>query len=363
MDTIGSLPAQRRGPALAAGGGTGNPAFEWFFAGLTSWLVGGLYLDGWAHHRFPDLETFFTPWHGVLYAGFAMLAALFGARLGWSVVKERPLAEALPAGYGLSLLGILVFLAGGLGDMGWHLAFGIETSIDALLSPPHLLLASGGTLIVTGPLRAAWQRTSIGPTPGGWTLAPALISLALTIALFTFFTEYANPFFTPLAGSARRTDPDSVGQAMGVASILIQTAVLMSGLLLLLRRWALPVGSLTLILTITMILGVFPHGEYRFMPAALLTGLISDLLVRTLQPSAFRPRAIRLFACALPTILYSLYFATLIVTEGIWWSIHLWSGSIMLAGIVGWLLSYLAAPPGHPDVRSASHVEPGVMQG
>ncbi len=38
-------------------------------------LVSGLYADGWAHVNVPGLETFFTPWHGVLYGSFALLVA------------------------------------------------------------------------------------------------------------------------------------------------------------------------------------------------------------------------------------------------------------------------------------------------
>src|SRR6266536_4204640 len=38
---------------------------------LTAWLIGGLFLDGWAHNTRPQLETFFTPWHAVFYSGFA----------------------------------------------------------------------------------------------------------------------------------------------------------------------------------------------------------------------------------------------------------------------------------------------------
>ena len=33
------------------------------------WLIGGLFSDGWAHHNVPELEGFFTPWHGALYFG------------------------------------------------------------------------------------------------------------------------------------------------------------------------------------------------------------------------------------------------------------------------------------------------------
>ncbi len=57
-------------------------------------------------------------------------------------------------GYGLSLLGVSIFALGGVSDMIWHMLFGIEVNVDALLSPTHLLLAVGMALIVSGPLRA-----------------------------------------------------------------------------------------------------------------------------------------------------------------------------------------------------------------
>ncbi|GAA3288593.1 hypothetical protein GCM10020218_054750 [Dactylosporangium vinaceum] len=38
------------------------------------WLTAGLFMDGWAHSHVPDLETFFTPWHAILYSGYAALA-------------------------------------------------------------------------------------------------------------------------------------------------------------------------------------------------------------------------------------------------------------------------------------------------
>ena len=49
---------------------TGGAGFDWLMAAFGSWLIGGLYLDGWAHIHVPALETFFTPWHAVLYSGY-----------------------------------------------------------------------------------------------------------------------------------------------------------------------------------------------------------------------------------------------------------------------------------------------------
>ena len=89
----------------------------------------------------------------------------------------------------------------------------------------------------------------------------------------------------------------------------------------------------------------FMHDQYRFIPAAAAAGLAADLLLRWLQPSRVRSGALRLFAFAVPAINYALYFVVLMVTQGIDWSVHLWTGSIVLAGVVGLLLSYLLIPP------------------
>jgi hypothetical protein len=50
----------------------------------------------------------------------------------------------------------VLFLVAGVGDMIWHTVFGIETGLDAALSPTHLLLVASGTLLLTSPLRSWW---------------------------------------------------------------------------------------------------------------------------------------------------------------------------------------------------------------
>ncbi len=119
-------------------------------------MLVGLYLDGWAHRHLSNLESFFTPWHGVLYSGFFATMAC----LAYMLVRFRRPGEAwwqmIPPGYGLSLVGAAIFFAGGFADLIWHTLFGIEKQIEALLSPTHLVLAIGGTLIGAGPFRAAW---------------------------------------------------------------------------------------------------------------------------------------------------------------------------------------------------------------
>jgi hypothetical protein len=120
--------------------------------------------------------------------------------------------------------------------------------------------------------------------------------------------------------------------------------------LLALRRWRLPIGSLTLMITLSSLLISFMNDTFALVPVALIAGLVADLLLWRLRPAADRPGALRLFALAVPIAFYTLYFIALLTTEGIGWSIHLWAGSIIMAGITGLLLSYLLVPPASADM-------------
>jgi dipeptidyl aminopeptidase/acylaminoacyl peptidase len=136
-----------------------------------------------------------------------------------------------------------------------------------------------------------------------------------------------------------------VRQALGAAAIIVQAALLMGILLLGLRGGTLPVGSVTLILAVNALLVSVLQDQYRLIPAAIVAGVAGDLVLWRLHPSLTRPRALRLFAFLLPAVFYACYFATLQLSGGIGWSIHLWLGTTVVAGIVGLLLSFLVVPP------------------
>ena len=326
----------------------GSLRLDWVVTILSLWMIGGIHLDAWAHHQF-DVETFFTPWHGVLYSGFLALAAVLAGTLARNLRKGYAWRRAVPAGYELALLGVAIFMGGGVGDMLWHTLFGIEVNIEALLSPTHLMLALGGALIITGPIRAAWARAE-----SGWkALLPALLSLALLLSVLTFFTSYANPLSDAALAQGQRPNTDDewfLTQGVGVAGILIQAALMMGVILLAVRRWArpegrLPFGSLTVMLTLSTLLTVSVHEDWRLAPIGVLTGVAADLLQTWLKPTTARPGAFRWFAFVVPIIFYALYFATLALTGGMWWTIHVWAGAMVMAGIVGWPLSYTFVPP------------------
>ncbi len=329
---------------------------------LSAWLIGGLYLDGWAHIHIPSLETFFTPWHAVLYSGFFAMAAALVVTLVRNRRQGGVLASALPAGYGLSMVGAILFLIAGVGDMVWHVVFGIEDGVEGLVSPTHLALALGGGWMVAGPLRAALGRAE---APGQRWLAriPVALSMTVLLSLLTFFTEYASPFGSTLvAETPGGQGPGAmfVHQGLGLASILLQAALLMGLVLYVIRSVRLPLGSLTIVLSINTALMAIIHdrylatGPYPLIVAVALAGVIADILYWWLEPSARRVGALRCFAFATPAVLYLSYFLAVMVTARIGWSVHLWTGSIVLAGGVGWLLSYLVVPPRGTPARDLS---------
>ncbi len=328
----------------------GGVGFDWVMALIFSWPLIGAYSDAWAHNHI-RLETFFTPWHGVLYSGF--LAAAITMFVVPLINRRRGVSwrQALPVGYGLSFIGVLVIFIGGPGDLLWHTIFGIEIDLDAAFSPTHLLLALAIGLIVSGPLRAAWHRDT-GRTPSFGSLLPALISLAFTLSTLTLITQFAHPFFYTWAAVGDQTANPDTGRMLGALDILFQTGVLMGVVLVALRRWTLPFGALTLVFAINVICLSVMRDHYYFIPGAVLTGLVADVLIRFLRPSATNTPALRIFAFVVPVTSQLLYFAALALNPGVWWSIHMWLGVTVWSGIAGLLLSYVAVPPALPASAS-----------
>jgi len=142
-----------------------------------------------------------------------------------------------------------------------------------------------------------------------------------------------------------------MAQAIGTASILLQSGVLVALLLLAIRSFGrqLPFGWLTFVFGLNGAAMSVPHVDPWVFPLIVVAGLVADMLYRWLQPEIQRPIRVRLFAALVPIVLYSLYFLTLAFIGGTWWPVPLWAGAIVMSGIVGWLISYLVVPPALPD--------------
>jgi hypothetical protein len=365
--------------------------YDWIAAILSTLFTAGLFLDGWAHNHDKVDESFFTPWHAVFYGGFLLYGAFLAATLLVNRFRGYEWRRSLPGGYALSLIGAVIFAAGGVGDLVWHTLFGIEENIEALLSPTHLLLGLGMALMVTGPLRAAWLRTGGEGNQLSWrTAGPMLLSIAMVLSIFSFLTQYAHPVvwlvgdepstvmedppvsfmnangslqtrvinlpgqhlssssWSPggmpiMISAGRHPAPQGyLSQPLGISSVLLQTLILMGFVLLAVLRWRLPFGSLAFVLGINALMMSFMNDTFFMILGMALAGLVGDVLYSLLNPSGSRSR-LYLFAFLVPASIYTLYFTAVAITSELTWTIHLWAGTIVLAGVASLLLAILIA--------------------
>lgn len=316
--------------------------------GFALWAVIGLFLDGWAHsEKKPD--SFFTPWHGVLYSGFSLAA-------GWALLsiwrrreQGRSLLETAPAGQVITLLGFGLFGAGAVGDLIWHSLLGIEVSVEALLSPTHLLLLTGGLIALSAPLRTAWAFGSDAPSLSSF--LPALFSVTLITAIAGFFLVYLSPFEAgdPVSFPSTRTDihdlsklTPAVGaqvrERAGLASFLVTTVVLMVPTLLVLRRWRPPFYAFTFLFGAVILLEV-ALGRFEQLPlvlSGLAAGLTADILSARRVPTP-------VIGGATPLVLWLVFFLIYASLYDLGWSPELWAGITFMSGLIGVALSLLSS--------------------
>jgi hypothetical protein len=324
---------------------------SWLLMFTSLWMVAGVYVDGWAHNHVIDtIETFFTPWHLMLYSGF--FASALVIFLSWWLGLRKGLSPkmALPSGYGLSAVGVMVFALGGAGDAFWHTLFGVEGDVDALLSPTHLVLALGAVLIVAGPLRAAYRQKMAPKGLFNW--LPVIMSVTQVLAVMMFMSQYSSPISHPWAEFDQKPVAASVeqseffGQAMGIGGILIFSALLTGLCLILLRRFKTPFGAFMMMIGLTTFGIAFMQDNFQYIGAGVVAGLLIDFLVLEVKPWLHESWRRRTVAFMIPALYFACYFAVVMFTGGTWWTVHFWTGSIVLAGFTGLLLSYLERAPG-----------------
>ena len=321
-------------------------------------IVFGLFIDGWAHNHDKVDDSFFTPWHALLYGAVALAGLALIVTHFRNVNRGYRWSRALPAGYALSLVGFFAFGMAGVADMIWHETFGFEEGIEALVSPSHLVLALTGILIISGPIRAMWPR----PANDHWRqLMPVILASTCLVSIFTFFTSFTavTPEMVLLVGP--RPDSHALHDVAGILSFVMHSSILVGAVLFMTRRWRLPFGVFTLMFVVNSLLMVWMRiehtEEFLFAISAAAAGLLADYLLSGDKPAD--TRRLRIASVLIPFV-YSLgamiivqILGTTVWSEaGLWWLIHMWLGVPVLAGAFGYGLGLLLRAPGLPPATS-----------
>lgn len=342
---------------------------------LAMWLIQGLTMDAWAHTNQTRLETVVTVWHFLFYGGFVITAGWILWQIHNNIKQGRFGLAAVPIGYGVALIGMGLFFLSGVGDQVWHAVFGIERNLEAFLSPTHLLLVIGMALLVSAPFRAMWS----DPRPRSisfLSLLPAVWSLGLTVLLLSLFGDYVIIFASDLPTISQEAfaaqfpgeapppllDVFSARfQVQGVLMLYLTSLLLMAPVLLALRRWRLPFGSITFMWTLIIAsdLVAYQYNRGWTLVAVVLGGLVADYLVLRLRPSGERVGMFRLFAALATLTLWSLYFVVLAIAYHVGWSVELAVGVTTIASMISLILAYLMIPtPVHTPADGHAPVPP-----
>jgi hypothetical protein len=335
---------------------------------LSLWMIIGVFIDGWSHGQ-NKTESFFSPWHAVLYSGFLAVAFWMARPLVRGRAGESPWRR-VPAGYAPGLLGVVMFAGGGIGDGVWHTAFGFERGMEILMSPPHFLLISGMALVVSSPFRAAWAAADGNRAPTLRVFLTPLLSLVLAVSVlmlifFPFWGLGNAHFITP--GAIERIlrefvpAPDGrprvldVTQQRAIGNILITTWALMAPVLLMVKRWRPPFGAVTILFSGTTVLMASMTGFFyaSLLAVPLIAGLAADVMIAVWWPLPSRVVVLRAFSALVPAVLWSLYFLSTHLQWGVVWGPALWLGVICWAAACGVGVGVLVLPSPGRDAGAA----------
>lgn len=333
-----------------------NALYDWSMTLASLWASGGILLDAW-HHFHSDVETFFEWSHAVLYAGLLASFVFTGIALVRFHRQGYPWSRALPAGYDWTLIGLIVFLAGGILDMIKHTLWGFEQGFDALLSVTHLTIGAGILLMIAGPIRSAMLRERQPRTLVQQ--LPMLLSLASLMELIHWGTQFvyqseAERMNAPLDPALFPHDTFTLlsllyyKQGIGLLAVIVQSLLLAGPACYMARRIAPAPGAFTVLFVTGNLFIALAHSNYigqfvAVMAASAIAGALGDWLAPS--PAA-TPARWSVAAFVMPASYWTIVLAVLaVMLNGIWWTPDVITGSIVMAGATGLFVNMLSSVP------------------
>lgn len=334
--------------------------------------LGGGSTDVWAHtNKLSQIkpEGFFTPYHAMLYAGLLTtsawtIALAYRRRFDPGVTKWWK--DGWPIGYRLGGVGALCVVFGGWGDMMWHTFFGIETGLDAQLSPTHLVIFLGVILLCSSPMRSWWASGEGMGVRGLAAVFSATFPGVMGVHTFTFLSAFGST--APTRQYLHdQNGPSESAVIAGFNSYIVTTALLLIPIMWTLRRKAAP-GIITAVFFMDalfeMIRYEFKSTMFTAAVFALVGAAMADVAVGYLDQRRGRNAPLRLpIAGAItPLLVWGMHMLGLEVADKLRWSAELWCGTLVMLAALGGLIGGLAAGPAAEFLPDAGSVAPAVSE-
>jgi hypothetical protein len=329
----------------------------WGFFAASVVMIVGLQLDAFKHATDPNLETFFTIWHAIMYAGMA----LCGGTIAWFIRRNSRLGApnlfaAIPLGFQGAVVGMAILVMSGGVDTVWHTSFGIEKGLEILVSPSHLGIITGMFLVSSAPLVMLWkEQRALTKAEHAMTV----VSAGLAFTTVHIITAHASQLGELYLGSQRQLP---FTDAYRVHGYVFSTVLLLIPMLALKRRFGtgmLGVFFLALMPAVMMnFLGEKPGPlwlPFLVAMAAALAVPVSHLLSNRIG-SALRARISAItgvvgsehkatsmiaLGATFPAILWSAVFiVTPLAGKPVFWSVHVWTGVLLMTIITGALTAF-----------------------
>jgi hypothetical protein len=325
-------------------------------------VVFGLAVDTRSHRESDQIDSFFTRSHALAYAASSACAVflLYLVRKQQTIGRKR--FAAIPLGLESAIAGLGVYVLGGIGDMWWHTAYGVEQELKILFSPTHLLLMCAMLMLALGPIRSAWMAddpsTADDEQVNRWTglsrMWPVALAAGCITAVLNIFFTYSSPFETAVFTTKVPALFGQFSQFLFTAStmaVFTHTVIFFGVMMLIMRRWELPLGSFLLAFAVPAFsMFVYFDWSYNRRITALLLGAVVCEIVNAalslIRSSHFTARIrFRVFAAITPPLFWATYLLVTKNGDPITWSREQWTGTIFWTGIIGLGLSVLFLPP------------------
>jgi hypothetical protein len=305
---------------------------------LSTWLVLGAYVISYAYvyETGHILEPAYRAGFTFLTAAWALLTLYLFAGFALGLRAGRPWSGALPEGETGTFMAALVFGAAWIVDAAfWSPIVGSDKiGVESLFTPPHLVEIGAAAVIVSGPLRAAARRGEAVASP------VALLSATLLLSVLSFGTQFVHPLIDPWGMTAyefRSKALPWIGDNIGVAELLAQTAILAGTALLLNSAFKLRLGALTFVFGLNGVFVCITKLHFELLAVPIVAGVAADAFVAWSASRSGKPAA---SLCAVIGGAYAFAYMVDVSLHpgGSEWDASLWIGSIMACTMLCWLL-------------------------